>query len=114
MGIKSVYDAAAVEREVRGQFGVIARSQALECGLSRSAIDHRVRQDGPWRRLLPGVYTTTTGDVTADQRAMGALLTAGADSVITGAAAVRRHRLRCSGLNEVDVLVPAYVRCQST
>ena len=113
MGIKSVYDAAAVERIVRGQFGVIGRSQALECGLSGSAIDHRVRQDGPWRRLLPGIYATTTGDMTPDQRAMAALLHAGAESVITGATAVRRHRLRCSGLNEVDVLVPADVRRQS-
>src|SRR3984957_5468844 len=113
MGIKSVYDAAAVERIVRGQFGVIGRSQALEGGLSGSAIDHRVRQDGPWRRLLPGIYSTTTGDMTPDQRAMAALLHAGADSVITGATAVRRHRLRCSGLNEVDVLVPADVRRQS-
>jgi hypothetical protein len=114
MGIKSVYDAAAVDRIVRGQFGVIGRSQALECGLSGSAIDHRVRQDGPWRRLLPGIYATTTGDVTPDQRAMAALLHAGAESVITGATAVRRHRLRCSGLNEVDVLVPTDVRRHST
>jgi hypothetical protein len=113
MGIKSVYDRERVDGVVREQFGVIGRSQALDCGLSRSAIEHRVRQDGRWRRLLPGVYATTTGDLTSDQRAMAALLHAGADSVITGATAVRRHRLRCSGLNEVDVLVPADVRRQS-
>jgi hypothetical protein len=113
MGIKSVYDVELVNSIVREQFGVISRSQALGCGLSRSAIDHRVRQDGQWRRLLPGIYSTTTGDMTPDQRAMAALLHAGADSVITGATAVRRHRLRCAGLNEVDVLVPADVRRQS-
>src|ERR1700733_3762104 len=113
MGIKSVYDTAAVERIVREQFAVIGRSQALDCGLSRSAVDHLVRQDGPWRRVLPGIYATTTGDVTPDQRAMAALLHAGPQSVITGATAVRRHRLRCAGLNEVDVLVPAEVRRQS-
>src|SRR5271163_245101 len=104
MGIKSVYDRERVDRIVREQFGVIGRSQALDCGLTRSAIEHRVRQDGRWHRLLPGIYATTTGDVTPDQRAMAALLNAGADSAITGATAVRRHRLRCSGLNEVDVL----------
>jgi len=114
MGIRSVYDRERVDRIAGAQFGVIGRSQALECGLSRSAIDHRVRQDGPWRRLLPGVYMTTTGDATPDRRAMAALLHAGPDGVITGATAVRRHRLRCSGLNEVDVLVPAEVRRQST
>jgi hypothetical protein len=114
MGIKSVYDRQRFNGVVLEQFGVIGRSQALDCGLSRSAIDHRVRQDGRWRRLLPGIYATTTGDVTPDQRAMAALLHAGEDSVITGATAVRRHRLRCTGLNEVDVLVPVDVRRQST
>jgi hypothetical protein len=63
---------------------------------------------------LPGIYATTTGDTTPDQRVMAALLHAGPDGVITGATAVRRHRLRCVGLNEVDVLVPADVRRQST
>jgi hypothetical protein len=113
MGVKSVYDRERVNSIVREQFGVLGRSQALDCGLSRSAIDHRARQDGQWRRLLPGIYATTTGDVTPDQRAMAALLHAGSHSVITGATAVRRHRLRCPGLNEVDVLVPADVRRQS-
>jgi hypothetical protein len=113
MPTKSVYDRPRLDRIVREQFWVIGRSQALDCGLSRSAIDHLVRQDGPWRRLLPGIYATTTGDVTPDQRAMAALLHAGPRSVITGATAVRRHRLRCAGLNEVAVLVPVDVRRQS-
>jgi hypothetical protein len=113
MPTKSVYDRSRLDRIVGEQFGVIGRSQALDCGLSRSAIDHLVRQDGPWRRILPGIYATTTGEVTPDQRAMTALLHAGPQSVITGATAVRRHRLRCAGLNEVDVLVPAGVRRQS-
>jgi hypothetical protein len=113
MPTKSVYDRSRLERVVGEQFGVVGRSQALDCGLSRSAVDHLVRQDGPWRRVLPGIYATTTGDVTPDQRAMAALLHAGPNSVITGATAVRRHRLRCAGLNEVDVLVPAGVRRQS-
>jgi hypothetical protein len=33
--------------------------------------------------------------------------------VITGATAVRRHNLRCAGLNEIDVLVPMDVRVKS-
>jgi hypothetical protein len=113
MPAKSVYDRSRLDRVVREQFGVVGRSQALDCGLSRSAVDHLVRQDGPWRRLLPGIYATTTGDATSNHRAMAALLHAGPRSVITGATAVRRHRLQCAGLNEVDVLVPADVRRQS-
>ena len=85
---------------------MIGRHQALDCGVSRSAVAYLLRQDGPWRKIVPGVYTTTTGDMSPDARAMAALLHAGPRGVITGAVAVRRHNLRCAGLNEVDVLVP--------
>ena len=44
---------------------------------------------------------------------MAALLYAGPKSLLTGAAAVRRHRLQCAGLNQVDVLVPEDVRVRS-
>jgi hypothetical protein len=81
--------------------------------MTPSAIDYLLRPDGPWRRLLRGVYVTITGGVTPDQRAVAALLHAGEKSVITGAVAVRRHRLTCAGLNEIDVLVPRGVRVQS-
>ncbi len=96
------------------QFGVVSRGQALQCGLRPSSIDSLIRPEGPWQRIVPGVYSTTTGTVSPDQRAMAALLHAGPQGVITGAAAVRRHRLRCAGLNEIDVLVPTKVRVQST
>jgi hypothetical protein len=114
MPIKSVYDGAALSDVALEQFGVVSRSQVLECGLGRGALDHLIRPGGPWQRIVPGVYVTTTGTVTPDQRAMAALLHAGPRSMITGAAAVRRHNLRCAGLNEIDVLVPAEVRVHST
>jgi hypothetical protein len=113
MPTKSVYDGDRLGRIVREQFGVVGRGQALDCGVSRSAVGWLLRQDGSWRKIVPGVYATTTGDMTPDQRAMAALLHAGPRSVITGAVAVRRHRLRCTGLNEVDVLVPRGSRVQS-
>lgn len=114
MPTKSVYDSDRLGRIVREQFGVVSRGQAFECELSRSAVGHLTRQNGPWRKIVPGVYATTTGDMTPDQRAMAALLHAGPQGLITGAAAVRRHNLRCAGLNEIDVLVPRGVRVQST
>src|ERR1700727_3248472 len=110
---KSIYDSDRLGRIAREQFGVIGRDQALDCGVSRSAVAYLLRQDGPWRKIVPGVYTTTTGDMSPDARAMAALLHAGQRSVITGAVAVRRHNLRCAGLNEVDVLVPRGTRVQS-
>jgi hypothetical protein len=109
-----VYDSERLGRIAREQYGVVGRGQALDCGVSRSAVGYLLRQKGPWRKIVPGVYATTTGDMTPDQRAMAALLHAGQGSVITGAVAVRRHHLRCAGLNEVDVLVPTGVRVQST
>jgi len=114
MPTKSAYDSDRLGRIVCEQFGVVSRGQALDCKLSRSAVGYLLRQGGPWRKIMPGVYATTTGDMTPDQRAMTALLHAGPGSVITGAVAVRRHHLRCAGLNEVDVLVPRGVRVQST
>lgn len=110
----SAYDRARVSQLAHGQYQVVSRTQALSLGMSRSAIGHVLRDGGPWQRIMPGVYATTTGAITPDQRAVAALLHAGPRSVITGPAAVRRHRLTCAGLNEIDVLVPREVRVQST
>lgn len=95
------------------QYNVLSRSQAIEYRLTEAAIRYRLRTDGPWRKILPGVYITTTGVVTDDQRQMAALLYAGKSAVLTGTAAVRRHRLTCPGLNEIQVLVPQEVRVAS-
>lgn len=111
---KNAYDRDLLRQVSGAQLGVLARGQALEIGISPGAIDRLVKPGGRWQKVVPGVYATTTGTVDADQRAMAALLHAGPRSVITGATAVRRHRLRCAGLNEIDVLVPLDVRVQST
>lgn len=114
MPIKSVFDQAKFDRIAHSQREVVSRAQALSTGMSRSAIGHMLRDGGPWQKIVPGVYATTTGAITPDQRAVAALLHAGPRSVITGPAAVRRHRLTCAGLNEIDVLIPREVRIQST
>ena len=110
----SEYDRQRLARLLRLQYNVVARSQALECGLTRGAITHRLRPGGPWHQVLPGVYLAVTGTATADQRDIAALLYAGPQSVITGPVAVRRHNIRCAGLNVLDVLVPADTRRKST
>lgn len=114
MPVKCDYDKGRLQVWLRFQNGVIARWQALECGLTPRAIDHRVRPGGKWQRVLPGVYVAETGSISPTQREIAALLYAGQDSVLTGAMAVRRHRVECAGLNVVDVLVPARERRQST
>jgi hypothetical protein len=81
--------------------------------MSRSALQFRIAQSGPWQRLLPGVYVGVTGTVTQDQREMAALLYAGRGSMITGVAAVRRNHLRSPGPDVVDVLIPWNCRRQN-
>jgi hypothetical protein len=99
------------------QHGVIARAQALDCGMTERVVDYRVRPGGPWQSLLPGVYLTHTGKPDDEAREIAVLLYAGPSSVLTGVAALRRHGLsagqpgtggrspgQAGGI--VDVLVP--------
>jgi hypothetical protein len=110
---KSEFDEARLDHILKEQHRVISRAQVLACGMSPRALHHRIAASGPWQRLLPGVYLTVTGMVTQDQREMAALLYAGRTSLITGPAAVRRHRLRSAGPDVVDVLIPWHRRRQS-
>jgi hypothetical protein len=110
----SGYDRDQLARILRHQYDVVARGQAFSCGMTRGTIEYRLKPGGPWRQILPAVYLTVTGTATAEQRDMAALLYAGPHSVITGPTAVRRHNLRCAGLNVLDVLVPAESRRKST
>jgi hypothetical protein len=110
---KSEFDEVRLNRILKEQHRVISRAQVLACGMSPRALHHRIAAPGPWQRLLPGVYLTVTGTVTQDQREMAALLYAGRVSLITGPAAVRRHRLRSPGPDVVDVLIPWNCRRQS-
>ena len=92
------------------QYYVITRAQAIKYGITEDQMRNRLEPGGSWQKVLPGVYSTLTGQVPMDQLQMAALLYAGSDAVLTGAHAVRRHRLACGGGNDVDVLVP--LSCQ--
>jgi hypothetical protein len=110
---RSAFDTERLRRVLQAQYQVITRTQALLCGLPHSTLDRYMAPGGPWQRLLPGVYLAVTGAATQDQREMAALLYAGPRSLITGSAAVRRHRLRPAGPDVVDVLIPWQRRRQS-
>ena len=89
------------------QRGVLSRTQALSCGVSLDALRHRYRPGGPWRRLLPSVYLTSTGEPTREQLETAALLYAGSASVITGPTALRHYKIRAPETRLIDVLMPA-------
>jgi hypothetical protein len=111
MGRLASYDTAAVTDLVRRQDGVICRSQAAACGMTEAAMRHRIRPDGPWQVVLPGVYLSTRGTMTARQRQVAAFCYAGRVSgqalAVTGSAALAWHRIRTSAppAERVDVLV---------
>jgi hypothetical protein len=100
-------DRDALARTLDQQLDVITREQAVTVGLTRHALRHRLRLQGPWQGLLPGVYLATTGTPTLIQQEMAAMLYAGPGSVVTGLAAVRQHHIRGPVAELVDVLVPA-------
>lgn len=81
--------------------------------MTRSAIGYRIRVEGPWQAVLPGVYLAHTGPLADDQRDMAALMYGGALSVLTGMAALRHHGLRAAAPPMVDVLVPAGIQRRS-
>lgn len=113
MGITATYDAKRLGRVLDSLENVVTRRLLLECGMTRSAIQHRVRPGGQWRIILPGVYAATKGAVSARQREVAALLYAGPEAVITGAFAARHYGLVASGPDYIDVLVPVRIRTQS-
>jgi hypothetical protein len=100
-------DPGALALVLDRQLEVVTRSQALAAGLTRHALQHRLRPGGSWRSLVPGVYLAATGAPTAVQRQMAALLHVGPDSVITGPAALQHHRISGTAGEVVDVLIPA-------
>jgi hypothetical protein len=111
---QSVFDMKRLRRVLQEQRQVVTREQALRCGMPPTTLARQVAPGGRWQRLLPGVYLAVTGTVTQDQREIAALLYAGPQSLITGPAAVRRHRLHSAGPDVVDVLIPWACRRQST
>jgi hypothetical protein len=114
MPIRCVYDHKRLARLLLAQRNIITRQQALECGMSEKAIRWAIGRPGGWQIVLPGIYAAVPGALTADQRATAALRYAGPGSLITGAAAVRRHGLPCPGDAElVDILLPGNFHRQS-
>jgi hypothetical protein len=96
----------ALAELLRRQDGVIDRRQALECALTDSAVRHRIRPDGPWQVVLPGVYLSNRGAMTVRQQNLAAFRYAGSHAIaVSGPAAVRWHGIRVGKAAHVDVLV---------
>ncbi|WP_067976042.1 type IV toxin-antitoxin system AbiEi family antitoxin domain-containing protein [Mycolicibacter icosiumassiliensis] len=94
-----------MDNYLRRHDGVITRSQALECGLSSSAIGRRI-QSGRWRRCGPGVYFADDRPFTTAARIRAAVWSYGTEAVASGLAAAWWHQLTTATPNLIEVTVP--------
>jgi very-short-patch-repair endonuclease len=78
----------------RSQAGLVTRQQLLESGWSASRIDRLGRPGGRGRRVLPRVYSLTTGDVTRRQQLTAALLYVGDGAQLTSLTALEVQEFR--------------------
>jgi hypothetical protein len=101
------FDRAALATILRAQEHVISRQQAIGCGMTRAALHSHTKPDGPWQRLLRGIYLAQTGTPMVPQQEMAALLHGGPGSVLTGQAALHGLGLVATQPRRFDVLVTA-------
>ena len=79
-------------RPVMDHPAVVSRGQLLVAGITRSALEARLRS-GRWQRVLPRVYATHSGQVTLDELLTAALLYAGPDAALSHETAAMLHRM---------------------
>lgn len=101
------FDRGALRDVLTAQHSVIARRQALACGMSPNALAHLAKPGGRWQRLLPGTYLALTGTPTVPQKEIAALLYAGPGSILTGPAALHHLGVTKRPPAVFDVLIPA-------
>jgi hypothetical protein len=87
------------------QAGVISREQAIASGLSRDAVDHRLRTRR-WRPLHPRVYLVDGHRYDDEARVRAAVLWAGAGAVLSGTAAAWWHGMVDEAPATVGMTVP--------
>jgi very-short-patch-repair endonuclease len=108
------FDQAKLAATLQKQHGIISRHQASSCLMTDKAIRYRLRVDGPWHVVLPGIYADGRGALSDSQRAVAAFLYAGRGIAVTGLAAVAWHGVKVNRSELVDVLVPPHhQRCDA-
>jgi very-short-patch-repair endonuclease len=90
------------------QDGLISRAQAIQAGMSRTAVFRR-DASGAWREVLPGVFLSAQVRLTTSSRIRAVAMWAGASGTISGAAAAWWWSLTVVEPLVVEVTVPASV-----
>ncbi|GAB3431920.1 hypothetical protein [Actinophytocola sediminis] len=101
---RALLDLDALPQLFRHQ--VAQATDLVALGLSGTAIAQRC-EDGPWRRLQPGLVLLGDNPPTRAQRIQAALTIAGQDAILTGVDALTSHGLKAARLEgPVHVLMP--------
>lgn len=95
------------------QNGVITRKQALQLGMSASAIDRRLGS-GEWERIFPAVYRTAFVAPSWQQRLAAGYLWAGDDAVVSHLSAGALLGLDGIEPGTIDITVPRPRRAPSS
>jgi hypothetical protein len=98
---------AAQQEQLRRQDGVVSVAQLVAGGYSRRAVDKRIER-GRWRRLLPGIVLTGSGEPTRRQLLVAAWLWGGSGSAIDGADACAWFGLPVDSRREVVHVVSPF------
>lgn len=86
------------------QHGLVTRAQALELGLTPSALKHRVRS-GRWRAVCRGVFRLSGAVDTSRQRALTAVLASGEGAVLSHRSAAALYDLPGFSIEPLTVSV---------
>jgi hypothetical protein len=81
--------------------------------MTAATLRYKLRPEGPWTAVLPGIYVAGSGDLTAAQRETAAVLYAGPACAITGLAALRQQGVPVPSSTVVDVLIPVSTKRRS-
>ncbi|HEV7774936.1 MAG TPA: DUF559 domain-containing protein [Conexibacter sp.] len=101
MGTPSHTDCAIAALAAR-QWGVVARGELLDAGLSRKIVANRVRS-GHLLRLHPGVYAVGHARLRREGRWLAAVLAVGPGAVLSHRDAAGLHDLRPANHRLIDV-----------
>lgn len=100
----------SLRRTLSDQMDLVTRRQALDAGMTESAIGWAVSRT--WHVVLPGVLHVNRARLTPDQRCLAALLLGGPEAALTGMTAASRYGIsHADDRGTVRVAVPR--RCSS-
>jgi very-short-patch-repair endonuclease len=105
VGMRPQSAALSIAALADAQYGVIARAQLIDAGLTDAGVARRVR-DGRLRRLHRGVYAVGHRALTAEGRWLAAVLAGGPGAVLSHATAAAAWDLRRAGGTFIHVTVP--------